>query len=722
MIGKARAALAKNPSGAAEARTLAAMSPLRNSTFLEPTRPRVMRVDLSALGAHKGAGVEVGEWHAADPLADRVGCWGGPAAALVWFQNPAHRETFFALAVGPAVARGVPTAARAVVMAHAPLAGCVREGQVGSDLARRLARVTDLLLLEGVASGSGAVLVLGEEGVRLECLPHLEGLDPEATQRALVEHLGPCASLRVGPAGEAGLPLANLAAGSDPPSYVGRGGLGAAFAARGLKALVVTAREVEPVGNETWAALQKDSPRLAARAEGGSLELFESLAARSALGARGGAQSVSLEEARTFGDQARERVERRHGCKGCPTPCGWVLDKPEGEGAAVGARFNALHPLGQNLGIAEIGEARDLLSCCNRLGLDAKEAGACLALWARDRPQLWGDAVALEGLLEQMVRGEEPAAQLGQGADALGRSLGLPDDERHAQGHGMGTESNLAVHLGARVGVRGREPMRTFPFLVGSGFGRSGLEALVAPMPLPMGAEDPALPAGKGRLVWWHENLVLALDLSGFCSFAAAGMLADRVVDLDGLARELEGVDGESPGERWLGRGAVLAELWRRLGSRDASARSAGSQDDMPGGGMWDEYYALRGVGLTPEDPMGDHILERALHQLGGSVEDETPVDASAPAEPTARGRVRLRASGALAAALGEDPTLELDLPTHVRSVVAEAVRRWPAAAPLLGREGAVLPGVHSAGRQLGLDDWVHDGDELDLILVVSGG
>ena len=120
----------------------------------------MLRVDLGALGADPGSGVEASRWRASDPLDDRVGCWGGPAAALVWFQDRAHRQGSFALAVGPAVARGVPTAARAVVMAHAPLAGCLRDGQVGSDLARRLARVTDLLLLEYVAPGPGAVLVL----------------------------------------------------------------------------------------------------------------------------------------------------------------------------------------------------------------------------------------------------------------------------------------------------------------------------------------------------------------------------------------------------------------------------------------------------------------------------------------------------------------------------------------------------------------------------------
>jgi aldehyde:ferredoxin oxidoreductase len=698
------------------------MSRSSRSGPFDPERPRVLRVDLGALGADPGSGVEASRWRASDPLDDRVGCWGGPAAALVWFQDRVHRQNSFALAVGPAVARGVPTAARAVVMAHAPLAGCLREGQVGSDLARRLARVTDLLLLEGVAPGAGAVLVLGEEGVRLECLPHLVGLDPEATQRALVEHLGPCASLRVGPAGEAGLPLANLAAGSDPASFVGRGGLGAAFAARGLKALALTAQEVPPVRDDPWTARQRASPRLAARAAGGSLELFESLAARSALGARGGALNVPLEEARAFGQEARERVERRHGCRGCPTPCGWVLDGKEDKGAAVGARFNALHPLGQNLGVERVEAARDLLACCNRLGLDAQEAGACLALWARDRPELWGDAVALEELLEQMVRGEQPGAQLGQGAQALGRNLGLSSAETRPRGQGLGSDSNLAVLLSARVGVRGREPMRTFPFLVGAGFGRERLEALVAPLPLPPGAEDPSLPVGKGRLVWWHENLVLALDLSGFCSFAAAGMLADGVMDLDELASVLEG-DGEgSPGARWLGRGALLAELWRRLGEQDDAPIPEGVGGALMENGMWDEYQALRGVGLTAEDPLGERILERALAQLDGqAVSGDSGADAGA-VEPTAPGRVHLRASGALAQILGESAVLELDLPVGVRSVLAQAALRWPAAAPLLEKEGAVLPGVHLAGRQLGPRDLVRDRDELDLVLVVSGG
>jgi len=683
-------------------------------------RPRCLRVNLGALEPHVEAAVDPEEWRACDPLIDHVGSWGGPAAALALFQDTDRQRGAFALAVGPAVARGVPTSARAVVMAHAPLAGGVREGQVGSDLARRLARVTDLLWLEGRVEGPGAVLILGDDSMRLEFLPELIGLDPEQTHRTLEQLLGPCATLRVGPAGEAGLNLANLAAGTQPASFVGRGGLGAAFASHGLKALAITAQAVAPLHDSQWAAHLGASPRLAARAEGGSMELFESLAARSALGARGGEERVSLQDARAFGRQARERLARRHGCSGCPTPCGWVLDGPETEDVPAAARFSALHPLGQNLGLEEIDGARRLLACCNRLGIDAKEAGARLAWEARQRPALWGDAAGLEELLEQMVRGEQPEMALGHGVRERAPQVGPGPGARAPARGDAGLDSNLAVVLGACAGVRGGEPMRTFPFLVGTGLEGEGLERLVAPMPLPPGAADPAQPHGKGRLVWWHENLVLALDLSGFCSFAAAGMLADGVLDLDGLARLLGVQEGDSPAVEWLGRGAMLAELWSRIAVNSDRGPRERAQSVLQLPGMWNEYQLLRGVGLPAEDPLGERIIERALARL------DTPERAPGPGcdrvEGRAAGQVRLRASGPLGQKLGEQAILELDLPTGVRSLVAEAARHWPDAAPLLEREGDVLPGVHRRGRQLNDGDLIRDGDELDLVLVVSGG
>ena len=150
----------------------------------------------------------------------------------------------------------------------------------------------------------------------------------------------------------------------------------------------------------------------------------------------------------------------------------------------------------------------------------------------------------------------------------------------------------------------------------------------------------------------------------------------------------------------WGMADAVLRELIATV----TSAYSEGEQDAE----LWAKLRELGLSDLTGSDARGG--------SGAGSGADAGAV------EPTAPGRVHLRASGALAQILGESAVLELDLPVGVRSVLAQAALRWPAAAPLLEKEGAVLPGVHLAGRQLGPRDLVRDRDELDLVLVVSGG
>ena len=139
----------------------------------------------------------------------------------------------FGVAVGDGVRRGLPTAARATVAARSPLTAGLSEGLVGGDLGRRLARVADAIVLFGSAGGSGGVVVVDPHGrATFQRLPELCGLDPAATHAALVERFGPCSPLRVGPAAERGVAIASLASGGEAASFVGRGGLGAAFAAR----------------------------------------------------------------------------------------------------------------------------------------------------------------------------------------------------------------------------------------------------------------------------------------------------------------------------------------------------------------------------------------------------------------------------------------------------------------------------------------------------------
>jgi hypothetical protein len=305
-------------------------------------------------------------------------------------------------------------------------------------------------------------------------------------------------------------------------------------------------------------------------------------------------------------------------------------------------------------------------------------------------------------------------------------------------------EHDLAAHLAGAVAVRGPDPMRTFPFLAHDAGSAELLRLVVAPLPVPDGASDPRDPAGKGRLVWWHENLSAALDTTGFCAFSAAALLSDGGVELDRLAAWIAPAaeesaadlpDGARPapagtaGERLLAMGEAVAHLARRLDERwrahSEGARRHGDLLDQPG--LLDDYAALRGLDadgrLTPAArarfdqlrPIGDPSALRVE-----SASEASPQPAAR--EARAPGRVRLIASGALREALGEAEELELELPASLAEVLSRACALHPAARDALFDGERLRAAVYRAGRRLAAGEPVRAGDQLDIALVISGG
>tara|TARA_R110002126_G_scaffold105905_9_gene240586 strand:- start:31316 stop:33349 length:2034 start_codon:yes stop_codon:yes gene_type:complete len=670
------------------------------------TQPLVLRVDLDAWGARDHpaeSAVQLAPWSHVDPLKARIGALAGPALALATLLDAAPDDPPFVLSVGPAVQRGVPTAARATVHARSPLTGRLAEGQVGTDLGRRLARVAAALVVSGRIDRPGAALVIDAGGdARLVVLPALVGASPE-TRRALLEaHLGPCAVLRPGPAAEAGVPFANLAAGGDPASFTGRGGVGRALAERGLAAIVVTAPPIpdRPVPELTAALLA--SPRLEARMEGGTLELT------SAFAARGDLEGMDVDHAHRLEARARDAAGSRHGCKGCPTPCGWSFEEPGREKS--GARFSAVRALGVDLGLEEPTAAFGLLARCNDLGLDAREAAARLAGRGNE-----GNPTALQDDLLALARG------------TFGMEAPVAETPRPTR--------DLAAALGQQAGARGAEPLRSFPFLVGDGASRRRMQRLLDPLPIPVNAERATDPAGKGRLVWWHENLVAALDASGFCAFSAAGLLDDGATDLNGLATwtlpgALEAIpDARDAAEALLAVGATLDGWVRELHEHWGCAeRVVPSELETPS--LLGEYRTCRGLdasgGRTPRARAS--LGSRELLDLWRGtdvehVEDGAQRDAaSADVGGRESGFVHIGAGGALGRRLGPAFDLELDLPAPLIEVLAAVADVRPDAATWLVAAGTPVPAVWRRGQTLPPEAEIHTGDHLELVLVVSGG
>lgn len=657
-------------------------------------RPRVLSLDL---GDPRGlARARPEPWSANEPWLERLGSWSGGALGLAWIARRALREPEapapLVVSVGELVRRGFPTAARASVASRAPLTGLFSEGLVGGSLGRRLARITDALVLDGRAELRGGVLTLEADGsARTFEWPELAGLAPRDVHARLVERLGPCATLSIGLAGERRLPLASLASGGDVPHFVGRGGLGAVLGRLGLKAVAVLAPEVESEPQRDLVATLSRSPRLLARSEGGTLELFGAFAS----GPEGGAARAEL--ARLEGEARGARV-RRHGCAGCPTPCGWEFDTRRG--VAQAARFGASHALARALGFERLDDALVLLGRCDELGLDAKELGATLALLG---------PVTLERaltLVDEALEGTGEGARLRGGALALARELGL--DPPAAKGAAVRADASLASLFGQCVSSRGGDPMRTFPFLAVDGADRAAFRASTG-LDLPRGSDDPLDPAGKGRLVAWHEDWANALDTAGFCAFSAAALLADGTFGAAELAELLAPQALRADGLGMLDAGAALSILQRRLNERWGLAPFADlplwARERLLQPGVWDDYARARGLEVdgrvSAERWAALERLEPWRVTFEGVAE---PVAPSTPDLPRRPGRVTLRRTGEVARGV------ELALPAPLGEVLARA------------RAGAASPAVFRAGQRLRSGELVHDGDVLDLVAVIAGG
>ncbi len=658
--------------------------------------PLALQVDLRALAG--GASVEPRPWTAGVPWLAQLGRLGGGALGLA---ELAQRELRgepapLALCVGRLVRRGVPTAARASVASRAPLTGLFSEGLVGGPLGRTLARTMTGLFVGGSLTGVGNVLVIDEHGcARLRVWPELAGLSPRATHAALVERLGPCGTLSVGLAGERGVPLASLASGGEVPHFVGRGGLGAVLGRLGLKAIAVCGPEVEDAqGTELKTRLAR-SPRLLARAAGGTLELFDAFAARPEAGEHGA-------ELARLGAEARAARASRHGCAGCPTPCGWEFDTRRG--ARQSARFGASHALASALGFSQLDDALELLSACDELGLDAKEVGAALALV---RPRDLAHALAL---VRESCERHGDGARLALGSVALARELGVPTPS--AKGNAVRADASLASLLGQCVSSRGGDPMRTFPFLAVDGADLSAFRASTG-LDLPPGAADPELSAGKGELVAWHEDWANALDMTGFCAFSGAALISDGLCTPDELARELA-PELDPRAFSLLDAGAALSTLQRWLNERWGAAEASDLPDwaaaRLRAPGAWDAYARRRGL----DERTGRLLPERiaSLQSLRPWQVAPPPSSASAAASaPVERspGSVRVRVAG-------EAPRqLTLPLPATVVDVLAELRRAEP-------RWSTLRPAVYRGGKALGSDASVNSGDELTLLFVIAGG
>ena len=332
-----------------------------------------------------------------------------------------HPSTPLLFMTGPYQASKVGSSGRAVVVTRSPLTDLYIDTYIGGNIGHVLREAGwDGLFITGASDSLMRLEILDGNAV-LHDASELKGLTTWDVEKKL-EHLGEC--LSIGPAGENGVRIASpLTAGR---RAAGRGGTGAAFGFKGLKAVTVKSTSKENIRFASEASLnsavkvQRQEMGLRRRSgdpfysfgtsrgpiyasENGRMPTanYSSTNAMipefSQLKVRGGTSPVEvrteLNAHELSGEHWHESLpdaKQSACCAPCPIACE-AADRPTVDGVKVRKRpihldrvdrpeYETLAMLGSNLGLTSSLDVMDGNDACNRLGIDTISAGAALSI------------------------------------------------------------------------------------------------------------------------------------------------------------------------------------------------------------------------------------------------------------------------------------------------------------------------------------------------------
>jgi len=408
---------------------------------------RFLTVDLSS-------GV-VGELPVRDELAEKYLGGRGFIAKLLYDRlprgiDPVGPENEIIFATGPATGTMIPTASRVAVGVKSPLTGTISASYMGGHFGPELKYAGwDGVIITGV-SPKPVVLVIDDDRVRLRDATDLWGLDTEATQDRLLRELG--SEFRtgaIGPGGENLVPFANF---MHLQHAAGRGGPGAVFGAKKLKAVAVRgtggirlgrpAAEYIAGCKELHDIIMENPVRPAFRWAGttGMLPVVNEAVG---LPWRNHQDDKVPDVSTIHNDEIAKYVQHYEACSGCNVICGSVVEFERGGKKYRSERIEheSMWALGPDCGIVDLTAVFEANLLCDRFGIDTMTAGSTIA-WAMEMTErglltrddtdgldfTFGNADVLAPAVTKMATREGFGAVLSLGSRGAARAVGAGEE------------------------------------------------------------------------------------------------------------------------------------------------------------------------------------------------------------------------------------------------------------------------------------------------------
>jgi aldehyde:ferredoxin oxidoreductase len=450
--------------------------------------------------------------------------------------EPLSSQTPIVLVPGVFSGLPFPGATRMAVVTTSPLTGLWAGGVMGGEFAWALARTGwSALVVRGKAPES-CFLLLDEGRVFFRKASHIEGCSLSRARDELKRDWGSAAAvLCVGPAGEAMVRYASLSDGTPEPGL--RGGVGAVFGSKNLKAVVLRPHRGRSIEHPTD-FLEKVSPLMkslaATEKTQGSVDVLEDMEKAEALPGRN-FQEVFTD--RGWIESIRKLSSRRSACIGCPIAClksAPVESEDDGSRSLTELALFSEHlwAAGPLVGLTSVEDTARILIRCRELGLDPISYGG-VAAWAAETLEKgirlgldfksdagFGQVDWLVNLPDMIVTNPEVNELLGQGVRAAAQRIG-------------GAASDLTAHYEGQE-LTYADPRRNHP----------PLSFLGPAFPLPLSPDLSLEATGEAAvndLIAGEDRWALSLTL-GLCPWAAMTQVELERITPE-LLRQVDGRD-----------------------------------------------------------------------------------------------------------------------------------------------------------------------------------
>lgn len=468
---------------------------------------------------------------------DRVQYLGGKGLALRYFAErvrpgiaPLGPENVMAVFAGVVVASGAPCSARFSAVTKSPLTGLVASSSCGGPFGIALKTAGYEGLIISGQSPEPVVLEIDAHGVRFLDAAHLWGRDTQETQDAL-DLKGKDGALVIGPAGENLVLFANIASGH---RFLGRGGFGAVFGSKKLKAVIARGGTVkylpaDPEGFEK--TCRRATAYLHRNRFTGNLYRNAGTASHVDLCNTGGILPIrnfqdgqAPQSSLVSGWTMRDRYGAKPStCRPCTILCGHKGVFSDHKTRQL-PEYETVGLLGTNLGIFDSEAIAAWNELCGRLGLDTISCGGVLAYVMEasekgllESPLRFGSTEGVAEAIESIAYRRGLGDDMAQGVRRLSMKFGGASFAMHVKGLELPAyDPRGSWGQGLAYAVANR--------------GGDHLSATLFPLEVFLGFLQPRTPKAKAHYVRFFESLYAGINSLPTCVFTTYAYLLEAPV------------------------------------------------------------------------------------------------------------------------------------------------------------------------------------------------